>query len=152
MLIKEEFLGQHHTADSDAYNTGCILHKLCCTEGLEPKFDFLNITLQEEEKRKKEEAKKSKEYQNSFASFMPPELLKQLGYISDSENDDEESIEDDDYFYNYKDKLIKTPRKENKIEPKSPEETICVKYQIPIESFNNFAAKIKMTSTMEVVA
>ena len=35
------FTGKHHSAVADAYNTACILHKICCAKALCPQFDFL---------------------------------------------------------------------------------------------------------------
>lgn len=147
-LVKSEFEGQHHTALSDAYNTGCILHKLCCCDGLEPEFDFLNMAVRQEEAENK--SKKDKEYQNSFAAFMSPELLEMFGYVSAGEGDSSDC--DDNYFYDYNDKKGEKREVIDSDKPLTPEESICIKYNIPSESFNSFAEKIKLTDNMKIVA
>ena len=142
-LVRQDFFGQQHSALSDAYNTGCILHKVCCSEMLNPEFVFLYTELNENESS----STNKNEYQNQFSAFMSPELLSQFGYTYNNNSE-----YDSDFFY-YTDMRdnFKTEVEIEK-EPETEEDVICIKYQIAAEDFNNFLEKIKYTDNMKVGA
>ena len=148
-LLQMEYEGQVHTAYSDSYNTARILHKIFCTEGLEPEVEFLNPS--DTEPAQKE--KKSNEYCCSFASFMPPELLARFGYESPEDSEGDTS----DLNATSEDCCIKETENHANLDESSMNcicgieiAALCSKYKIKPGSWMRLVSELASTDEMKV--
>lgn len=143
-LLQMEYEGQVHTAYSDSFNTARILHKLFCTESLDFCFEYINPN---EIKKNKSESKTQKEnYNCSFASFMPPELMELFGLTAENEvqedNFEEYGTEEDI-------ELLNSSPLAGLIDNKEIAE-ICSKYKISINKWLQLATEVMNTDEMMV--
>lgn len=158
-FLNLNFQGQVHQANYDAYNTARILHKIFCTKTIDVNFEYLNYN-----PHKNENLKNDDEYKTSFASFLSPELLEKLGFKNKNslKNSDFDSDENKIIFNKENEKLEKEEFDEKLCDislvknPKLLElfdmneiQNLCIKYKLPILSWENFAQKIIETSDMQ---
>ncbi len=165
-LTREKFVGQHHTAFSDAYNTACVLYKISHAKGINPTFEYLYLTSEPEKDliqnlhSKKHQAKmvSSSEYSNSFCNFVDKELLEKWGlaekYQAETESENQVNIIDKKTQNSkmLKINLLKTLRNtKEKIIAKIVEKTVyCKKYGIPLNDFINFSIRMQFTESLNV--
>lgn len=170
-LTREKFVGQHHTAFSDAYNTACVLYKISHAKGINPTFEYLYLTSEPEKdliqkdkvKKQTEKLVSSKEYTNSFCSFIDKELLEKWGlaekYQTENELTNQINIKDEG---NKKSQnkimlsninLVKSLRRlKEKLIAKIVEKTVyCKKYGIPLNDFINFSIRMQFTESLNVL-
>jgi len=156
-LMKLDFEGQAHSANCDAYNTGRILHKIFCSENLNPTIEYLNYQNdcgKRSSKAVKKNAVREKEYQNSFASFLPPEIQKMYGYLPEEESMEDDNV-NDAYFIEETDddSLIEDTGiiKESTLAGLVDENLIiklCRKYSVKICNWIKFAEEVINTDEM----
>ena len=142
-LLQMNFKGRVHSALSDSYNTARILHKLFCTESLDLDFEYINPSKENPVNKKKEEA----EYNCSFASFLPPELLAQFGYTNVAEEPESEE-------YSYEDaaedlQLLETSPLYGMVDNEEIA-GLCSKYKIEVQSWLKLATEVMDTQEMRV--
>lgn len=166
-LTREKFVGQHHTAFSDAYNTACVLYKISHAKGINPTFEYLYLTSEPEKDliqnlhSKKHQAKmvSSSEYSNSFCNFVDKELLEKWGlakkYQAETESENQVNIIDKKTQNSkmLKINLLKTLRNtKEKIIAKIVEKTVyCKKYGIPLNDYINFSIRMQFTESLNVL-
>jgi len=139
-LLQMEYKGQIHTAYSDSFNTARILHKLFCTESLDFDFDYINP---------KETAKNkapTENYNCSFASFMSPELLAQIGWTSEEESE-EESYEE--YGIEEDTVLLESSPLAGLVD-NTEINSLCAKYNIKVSKWLRLATDVMETEEMLV--
>ena len=126
ILIRERFIGQQHTAYSDAYNTACILYKICNAKGLKPKFEYLYLNADPKMgldqirclKKHKERIIPYYEYKTKIYNFVDKELLEQWGLL-DKYHEEGKNIKNKN---NVQKKLEKTNNSQRKIIKEQPNE------------------------------
>ncbi len=144
-----KFIGTVHTALADAYNTACILHKICKNKLLKPQFEFLyNTENPENDLIVKDKNAQKDYYTNSFASFMSNELLEKYGLDKPKDT----TPITDDYS------KVNIPKKENlfskqiqKIFSKQKKVKLCNKYGISIFNWISFNFKISLSDEMKII-
>jgi len=153
-FVNEKFHGKAHTATADAYNTAHVLHKICCNRFINPKFEFLyeSANPQDELKMTKKQNKSisnESDFINSFASFMPKEILQEFGL--DKKKDEKENFHNDVKIFEEKEskkisvfeKIMKFCFSRNK------KTVLCRKYGIEISNWLKFHVKIMLSGKMK---
>lgn len=148
-LSNSKFIGTVHTALADAYNTACILHKICKNKLLKPQFEFLyNTENPENDLIIKNKTESNDYYTNSFASFMSNELLEK--YHLDKPKDTT-PITDDYSKSNMPKKENLFSKKIKQIFSKQKKVNLCNKYGISIFNWISFNFKISLSDEMKTV-
>lgn len=156
IFLCDEFKGRAHDAYWDAYNTARILHKIKCTDSIDINMDYIYKLSTNDNIPKKYKVKTvdSKDYTNTFASFMSPELLEQFGYKVKNdmeialESDENTMIEDISKYEKEELEAIKKSSvadifEENYIR------NLCLKYKVPVADWLAIAEKVKSTNEIE---
>lgn len=159
-FLNLDFQGQVHQANYDAYNTARILHKIFCSKTLHADFEYLNYSNHKNENFKDD----SDEYKTSFASFLSPELLEKFGIknknsFSDDNNSDKENkvifdkknekLEKEEFDEKLCDISLVKNQKLLELFNMTEIQNLCIKYKLPILSWENFAQKTIETSDMQ---
>ena len=142
-LTREKFVGQHHTAFSDAYNTACVLYKISHAKGINPTFEYLYLTSEPEKDliqnlhSKKHQAKmvSSSEYSNQINIKEEGNKKAQNKIMLSNIN------------------LVKSLRRlKEKLIAKIVEKTVyCKNYGIPLNDFINFSIRMQFTESLNVL-
>lgn len=143
-LLQMDYEGQVHNAYSDSFNTARILHKLFCTESLNFDFDYINPNSTKKEKT--EYASPAENYNSSFASFMPPDLLAKFGLVEEAET---EETDFEDYGIDEDMELLESSPLAGFIENTEIKE-LCLKYKISFNDWLKLATEVMDTEEMLV--
>ena len=133
-LLQMNYEGQVHSAYSDSFNTARILHKLMCSETIVRDFDYIAIKNPKKSKNKIEKIN----YNSSFASFMPQELLVQFGYLKESKDETKKSeiyVMDEDI------NLLKESPLYHLVD-KNEIKNLCLKYKIVFKNWLKLAVEV----------
>lgn len=134
-LCHLKFLGQRHTAFSDAFNTARILYKINRSFGQLPEYSYIfSYTETEMSKNFYKSTSHKSDYTSSFASFVSPELLKKFGFTKKAA--DEKKHDTD----NGSQKLAKIPRV-NFITKR----LLCTHYGVRFFGWMKFSVRMRFT-------
>lgn len=145
-FMQLDFEGQVHTANCDAYNTGRILHKIFCSENLEPEYEYLDYQKdsgKQPSKAVKKNSVQKDSYNTSFASFLSPELQKLYGYLSEEETVEEEAEEEiTEDSLSISESVLAGQVDEDVIK------ALCGKYKVRVSDWISFAVEVMNTDEM----
>ncbi|MCR5607362.1 MAG: exonuclease domain-containing protein [Treponema sp.] len=154
IFLCDEFKGKAHDAYWDAYNTARILHKIKCTDSININMDYIYKLSNDNDcvpKKYKVKIADSKDYTNTFASFMSPELLEQFGYkpkekVEIDKEADENIINEDSLKYEKEELEAIKKSSVADIFDESYIRGLCLKYKVPVFDWLNIAEKVKSTN------
>lgn len=149
-FLRMDYQGQIHSANSDAFNTARILHKIFCTKTLNPSIEYIGADksprLKNETKQILEKVRaKDDDTTCSLSAFFTPELLAKFN-ITQKEG----SVESADDFLSIEDSSsIDSPL--SYLVEESSFISLCDKYHVLKSKVIKFATDVMDTQEMLVV-